>query len=159
MGQHRCDRRLQVDGAAGALTLTLTLTLTLSLSLTERQVHREVVVFDSRQVYPEYVVYYRLDTEEEEEELRLAYEAKQAAARDKMLAAALSFASNGSPTAAMAAMLAASCVGLTGTARCRRERYAACCMMMAAAEMNFAAAQSALPLLEFSDDDDDDSDE
>ena len=120
-----------------------------------------MVVFDSRQVYPEYVVYYRLDTEEEEEELRLAYEAKQAAARDKMLAAALSFASNGSPTAAMAAMLAASCVGLTGTARCRRERYAACFMMMAAAmaaaEMNnFAAAESALPLLSFSDDDDDD---
>ena len=119
--------------------------------------HREVVVFDSRQVYPEYVVYYRLDTEEEEEELRLAYEAKQAAARDKMLAAALSFASNGSPTAAMAAMLAASCVGLTGTARCRRERYAACFMRMAVAEMNnFAAAESALSLLEFSDDDDDD---
>ena len=114
-----------------------------------------MVVFDSRQVYPEYVVYYRLDTEEKEEELRLAYEAKQAAARDTMLAAALSFASNGSPTAAMTALLAASCVGLTGTARCRRERYAACFMRMAAAEMNnFAAAESAL--LAFSDDDDDD---
>ena len=89
--------------------------------------------------------------------IRHAAEAKQAAARDKMLAAALSFASNGSPTAAMAALLAASCVGLTGTARCRRERYVACFMRMAVAEMkNFAAAESALPLLAFSDDDDDD---
>ena len=119
-------------------------------------------MFDSRQVYPEYVVYYRLDTEEEEEELRLAYEAEQAAARDAILAAAFRFASNGRPFGAMAAMLAASTVGLTGTARCRRERYAACLMRMAAAEMSrFAAAESALSLLESTsdEDDDDDSDE
>lgn len=131
---------------------------------TERQVHREVVVFDSRQIYPEYVVYYRLDTEEEEEELRLAYEAEQAEAEqaeaDTMLAAALSLASSGSPMGSMAAMLAASSFGLTGMARRRRQRYAASFMMLAAVDAGAQSAESALQLLEFGDEeDDDDSDE
>ena len=36
----------------------------------DAQVHREYVVFDGARVYPEYVVYYRLDSEEEEASLR-----------------------------------------------------------------------------------------
>ena len=47
------------------------------LSSPSAQVHRELVVFDTRQVYAEYVIYYRLDTPEEEEERRVRLEMAQ----------------------------------------------------------------------------------
>ena len=39
----------------------------------DSQVHREYVVFDGAHIYPEYVVYYRLDSEEEEASARQRY--------------------------------------------------------------------------------------
>ena len=45
-----------------------------------QQVHREYVVYDERQIYPEFVVTYRLDTEEEEAFVRIKSERAQAAA-------------------------------------------------------------------------------
>ena len=37
------------------------------------QVHRETIVFESDRIYPEYIVYYRLDSAEFEAEKRAEY--------------------------------------------------------------------------------------
>ena len=45
------------------------------------QVHHEHVVYDGDQIYPEFAVYYRLDSEEEQEEMEAAVLATMAEAK------------------------------------------------------------------------------
>ena len=51
----------------------------------DTQVHREYVCFRSEQIYPEYVVYYRLDSEGEEAALREQYQREMQAKMDALM--------------------------------------------------------------------------